>query len=84
MDATVDNFRVALPANRNATHPERIFLQGSRFPEALTHSIDEAMAHIRTHAIEKFGLYAGKPPRRRWWLFEKPRFVRAITEGGSG
>jgi hypothetical protein len=26
MDATVDNFRVALPANRNATHPEQIFL----------------------------------------------------------
>lgn len=50
----------------------------------LTDSIDEAMAHIRTHAIEKFGLHAGKPPRRRWWLFEKPQFVKAITEGGSG
>lgn len=50
----------------------------------LTDSIDEAMAHIRTHAIEKFGLHAGERQRRRWWLFEKPEFVRSITEGGSG
>jgi len=47
----------------------------------LTDSIDEAMAHIRTHAIEKFGLHAGKAPRRRWWLFEKPQFVSAISDG---
>ena len=40
----------------------------------VTDSIDEAMAHIRTHAIEKFGLHAGKAPRRRWWLFEQPEF----------
>lgn len=49
----------------------------------LTDSIDEAMAHIRTYAIEKFGLHAGRARRRRWWWFEKPQFVRAINDGGS-
>lgn len=46
----------------------------------LTDSVEEAMAHIRTHAIEKFGLYPGKAPRRRWWLFEKARLVSAISD----
>lgn len=50
----------------------------------LTDSIDEAMAHIRTHAIEKFGLQAAKAPRRQWWLFEQPQVVRASTDEGSG
>ena len=36
MDATVDNFRVALPAIRNTTLPERIFLQG---PHTRTHEL---------------------------------------------
>lgn len=44
----------------------------------LTDSIDEAMAHVRTHAIEKFGLRPGKAPRRRWWLFEQPQFSSPI------
>lgn len=41
-------------------------------------SIEEAMAHIRAHAIEKFGLRAARAPRRRWWLFEKPEIFTAI------
>jgi hypothetical protein len=36
MDAAVDNFRIALPANGNVTHPERIFLQG---PHTRTHEL---------------------------------------------
>jgi uncharacterized protein (TIGR00730 family) len=36
----------------------------------LTDSPDEAAALIRSTALEKFGLTAGKPVRR-WWLFEK-------------
>jgi uncharacterized protein (TIGR00730 family) len=48
----------------------------------LTDSVEEAMDHIRTHAIEKFGLYAGKAPRRRWWLFERPLPVTAIPGPG--
>ncbi len=46
----------------------------------LTDSVEEAMSHIRTHAIEKFGLYAGKVPRRRWWLFEKPQLGSALSD----
>lgn len=46
----------------------------------LTDSVEEAMDHIRTHAIEKFGLHAGKAPRRRRWLFEKPVPVNAIPD----
>jgi uncharacterized protein (TIGR00730 family) len=45
----------------------------------LTDSVEEAMAHICTHAIEKFGLYAGKAPRWRWWLFERPGPVKTFT-----
>lgn len=44
----------------------------------LTDSVEEAMAHIRTHAIEKFGLRAARAPRWRWWLLEKPAPFRAI------
>jgi uncharacterized protein (TIGR00730 family) len=39
----------------------------------LTDSVDEAIAHIRAHAIEKFGLYPRKSPRRSWWLLERVR-----------
>jgi uncharacterized protein (TIGR00730 family) len=41
----------------------------------LTDSVDEAIAHIRAHAIEKFGLYPRKAPRRSWWLLERVRRV---------
>lgn len=46
----------------------------------LTDSVDEAMAHIRTYAIEKFGLYPGKAPHRRWWLFERPRSFSSLRQ----
>lgn len=39
----------------------------------LTDSVDEAIAHIQTHAVEKFGLRAGRAPHRRWWLFERSK-----------
>jgi hypothetical protein len=48
----------------------------------LTDSVEEAMAHIRTHAIEKFGLHAAKAPRWQWWLFERPVPVNAIQGRG--
>lgn len=50
----------------------------------LTDSVDDAMNHIRAHAIEKFGLRPVKGPRRRWWLFEKPQFASEISDGASG
>ena len=37
----------------------------------LTDSPDEAAALVRATALEKFGLTAGKPMRKRWWLFER-------------
>lgn len=43
----------------------------------LTDSVEEAMEHIRTHAIEKFGLRPEKAPRPRWWLLESARIVAA-------
>ena len=49
----------------------------------LTDSVEEAMAHIRTHAIERFGLHAGKASRRRWWLFEKKQNVATGPEAVS-
>lgn len=37
----------------------------------VTDSLDEALAHIRTHAIERFGLRERKARRRAWWLLER-------------
>jgi hypothetical protein len=37
----------------------------------LTDSPDEAAERIRVTALEQFGLTAGKPVRRRWWLLER-------------
>lgn len=39
----------------------------------LTDSVEEAIAHIQTHAIEKFGLQARKAQHRFWWLWESMR-----------
>ena len=36
----------------------------------ITDSVDEAMAHIEKHSIQKFGLTRAKTPKRRWWLGE--------------
>ncbi len=36
----------------------------------ITDSIDEAMAHIEQHAIQKFGLTRAKVLKQRWWLGE--------------
>ena len=37
-----------------------------------TNSVDDAIAHIRTHAIERFGLHAARRVRpHRWWLGER-------------
>jgi hypothetical protein len=36
----------------------------------ITDSVEEAMAHIEKHAIQKFGLTRAKAPKRRWWLGE--------------
>jgi hypothetical protein len=36
----------------------------------ITDSVDEAMAHIEQHAIQKFCLTRAKAPKRRWWLGE--------------
>lgn len=37
----------------------------------ITDSVDEAMAHIEQHAIQKFGLTRAKTLKRRWWLGER-------------
>lgn len=37
----------------------------------LTDSVDEAMEHLREHAIEEFGLEYSDGPKRSWWLGEK-------------
>lgn len=37
----------------------------------ITDSVDEAMAHIEQHAIQKFGLQCAPAPKRRWWLGER-------------
>jgi uncharacterized protein (TIGR00730 family) len=42
----------------------------------LTDSVDEAIAHIRSHAIERFGLRERTAPRRRWWLLERSHLIR--------
>lgn len=39
----------------------------------LTDSVDEAMEHIRVHAIEKYGLQTAKRPQTNWLLFETLR-----------
>ena len=37
-----------------------------------TNSVDDAIAHIRIHAIERFGLHAARRVRRHWhWLGER-------------
>ena len=36
-----------------------------------TDSVEEAIAHIRKNAIEKFDLKHEKPRRKFWWLFER-------------
>jgi uncharacterized protein (TIGR00730 family) len=37
-----------------------------------TNSVDDAIAHIRMHAIERFGLHAARRVRRHWrWLGER-------------
>ncbi|MCC3158418.1 TIGR00730 family Rossman fold protein [Hymenobacter sp. 15J16-1T3B] len=35
-----------------------------------TDSVDEALAHIERHAVEKYKLRTRAKPRRRWWLGE--------------
>jgi len=37
----------------------------------LTDSPDEAAEYVREVALQKFGLSASRPVRRRWWLFER-------------
>ena len=37
-----------------------------------TDSPEEAVEAIRSAATERFGLAYGPPPRRRWWLWERP------------
>jgi uncharacterized protein (TIGR00730 family) len=37
----------------------------------LTDSPDDAAELIRSTALTKFGLTAGKPVKKRWWLFER-------------
>lgn len=50
--------------------------KGSISPEDLklclfTDSIDEAVAHLETNAIHKFGLRYQTSSKKLWWLFEK-------------
>lgn len=50
--------------------------KGSISPEDLklclfTDSIDDAVAHLETSAIQKFGLRYQTSRRKAWWLFEK-------------
>jgi len=37
----------------------------------ITDSVDEAMAHIEQHAVQKFGLQRAPALKRRWWLWER-------------
>src|SRR5262249_49085325 len=37
----------------------------------ITDTIDEAIAHIEQHAIQKFGLIRSTIQKRRWWLAER-------------
>ena len=37
----------------------------------LTDSVEEAIAHLRQHAIERFGLRMRRNPHRFWWLWER-------------
>ncbi len=37
----------------------------------VTDDVDEAMAHVRSHAVEQFGLTRAKAPRRWWILGER-------------
>ena len=36
-----------------------------------TNSVDDAIAHIRSHAIERFGLHPARARRHRRWLGER-------------
>jgi predicted Rossmann-fold nucleotide-binding protein len=54
---------------------ERMVIEKTISPEDLnlflvTDSIDEAMAHIEKHAIQKFGLVRRREMKKRWWLGE--------------
>ncbi|MDX2030386.1 MAG: TIGR00730 family Rossman fold protein [Blastocatellia bacterium] len=54
---------------------ERMVIEKTISPEDLnlflvTDSIDEAMAHIEKHAIQKFGLIRRREMKKRWWLGE--------------
>ena len=51
-----------------------------------TNSVDEAIAHIRSHAIERFGLHASRRVRPHWrWLGERglPPPLRGRHSDGS-
>ena len=37
----------------------------------ITDSVEEAMAHIQKHAVEKFGLRKARSIPRRWFLWER-------------
>lgn len=37
----------------------------------VTDDVDEALRHVRSHAVEQFGLKRGKAPRRLWILGER-------------
>lgn len=37
----------------------------------VTDDLDEAMAHLQTHAVDRFGLKRVRAARPRWWLFER-------------
>lgn len=41
-----------------------------------TDSVDDAIAHIRNHAIEPFGLRAARRVRPHWRWWEKPVYLR--------
>jgi uncharacterized protein (TIGR00730 family) len=44
----------------------------------VTDNLDEAMAHLQTYAVDRFGLRRIQPERPKWWLFERdPRRTRA-------
>jgi uncharacterized protein (TIGR00730 family) len=49
----------------------------------VTDDLDAAMAHLRVHAIEQFGLVERKPPRARAWLGERPMPPRGEPERGA-
>jgi len=57
-------------------HIDLMKVKGTISPQDLdlclfTDSVEEAIAHLRKNAIDKFGLKPEKPRRKLWWLFEK-------------